>query len=151
MKVKVKSVRNDKTQACLVDGDHLEGVWKPVAEHVQKYIKSSEEAEVTIKEGVITFFKQLKSANTASFKPANEVPQEKTHWITKHIVRSGLNDMELQTLLNDIASDNFVFASIPRSCDTGLLNQDGSKIYRWVVVIYIKIKPEEDINKNSYY
>lgn len=57
---------------------------------------------------------------------------------TKHIVIDGVSGEELRKALN-LASEQFnVFATNPFPLDSGLKNPDGSKIYKWYALLYMR-------------
>jgi hypothetical protein len=80
------------------------------------------------------------------FQPADNLPNQKK--TVQHMVLSDLTDEQLRQTLNLASEQNGsptnyggdgVFASSPFFYDTGRLNQDGSKVFRWAVVVYVRV------------
>jgi hypothetical protein len=102
-----------------------------------EYLKIGVEGEVTVKNGILTYFNTGIPQNTSQHfaRPASNYKQEeKTEfWSKKHVVKSGLSDIELEKLLDDLGNTNgesFTYATQTHFVDG-----------KWNVVVFIREKP----------
>lgn len=136
--MKVKIIEIDGRRVNLEDAVGV-SKWVDLAEWVKSSFVKLGNAEITIKEDLVTFLKMTESKSTFE-KPAkkfgenfDETPknEERKFYKTKHIVVENLTKEELRVALDNACANHWVIAT-----QTHFVNG------KWSAVIYYKVKPE---------
>ena len=127
--------------------DELNGnvdTWKTVVGKAAEYFSGLSKGPAEIGEdskGKVIFIRQEKSSESTPMTQQSESrtePQSLKSDTTQHVVSSDLSDDELRVVLNMAAEQHGSFASQTKYYDTGKVDEEGYKIYKWAVVVYCK-------------
>lgn len=120
--------------------------WKTVVGKAADYFDGLVKGPAEIGEdskGKIIFIKQEKSSqSTPEAQQSEPGPESSSQYpksdTTQHVVSSDLSDDELRQVLNTAAEQHGSFASQPTYYDTGKVDEESYKIYKWAIVVYCK-------------
>ena len=138
--MKVKIIEIGQGRVNLEDGNGV-SKWVNLADWVKPNFVKLGDAEVTIKDDLVTFLKMAESKATfgktqkssgGNFgEPSKNEEPEKKFYKTKHMVLENLTTEELRIALDTASEQNWVIATQTHFVDG-----------KWSAVIYYKVKPE---------